>query len=246
MIRLFHKRNSFFDLLPNDSLLIGDRPYVVEKVARGGMGFVLLLTLDHAKAPERLSALGLKVALKGVLPSVADPEGIALFKRELTIWSAFRHFNVVWLLEIVDGGDAGWLAAMDWCPGSLRDLLKEARRFSYADSAHVMCHLIDGLAYAYEKDRVLHLDLKPENVLYHLNVRSLTDADAISSLEQYRFMVSDWGIASVKQTKLNAIAGQSLTDEATQRTFNNIGTVLYMAPERFSAGFRSSVASDVL
>jgi serine/threonine-protein kinase len=29
------------------------------------------------------------------------------------------------------------------------------------------------------------------------------------------------------------------------RTFNNMGTLFYMAPERFRRGFRSSVASDM-
>ena len=246
MTPIIHTRSSFFDLQPQDKVMVGYMPYIVDRAARGGMGCVFLLWLDSKNAPERMSALGLKLALKAVLPEAADQEGIALFKRELTVWSGFRHPNIIWLLEIVDGGDAGWVAAMDWCIGSLRDLLNERHAFSLKDSTDIISQLLDGLAYAYEQDQVLHLDLKPENVLYHLDVVLMHDSkEAEDSLRKYQFMLSDWGIASIKQPRLNAIAGLPPTTEAAQRTFNNMGTILYMAPERFKRGFSSSVASDI-
>lgn len=246
MISLVHSRPSFFDLRTKDKVMVGDMPYIVERAVRGGMGFVLLLRLDSANAPQRTNVLGLKLALKGVLRDAANTEGVALFKRELTVWSAFRHFHIVWLLEIVDGGDAGWLAAMDWCIGSLRDLINEQKSMSLRDSTNIIVQLIKGLAYAYEKDGVLHLDLKPENVLYHLDLNRLIEGDVPSDpLSKYRFMVSDWGIASIKQPQLNLIVGKSPTSEAARRTFNNMGTISYMAPERLKEGFSSSIASDV-
>jgi serine/threonine-protein kinase len=249
MTPLIHQRESFFDLRSKDRVLVGDMPYIVEKQARGGMGCVYLLWQDSQNAPQRMSALGLKLALKAVLPDAADADGIALFRRELTVWSAFRHTNIVWLLEIVDGGDAGWVAAMDWCIGSLRDLQKEKGKLTLKDSTNIVGAILDGLAYAYNQDKVLHLDLKPENVLYHLDFGRLMNAtqnpDEKDSLSQYRFMVSDWGIASIKQPALNRIAGMPPSSEAVKKTFNNMGTLLYMAPERFKEGFSSSVASDV-
>lgn len=249
MTPLIHQRESFFDLRSKDRVLVGDMPYIVEKQARGGMGCVYLLWQDSQNAPKRMSALGLKLALKAVLPDAADADGIALFRRELTVWSAFRHTNIVWLLEIVDGGDAGWVAAMDWCIGSLRDLQKEKGKLSLKDSTNIVGAILDGLAYAYNQDKVLHLDLKPENVLYHLDFGRLMNAtqnsDEKDSLSQYRFMVSDWGIASIKQPALNRIAGMPPSSEAVKKIFNNMGTLLYMAPERFKEGFSSSVASDV-
>ena len=249
MTPLIHQRDSFFDLRSKDRVLVGDVPYIVEKQARGGMGCVYLLWQDSKNAPKRMSALGLKLALKAVLPDAADADGIALFRRELTVWSAFRHTNIVWLLEIVDGGDAGWVAAMDWCIGSLRDLQKEKGKLSLKDSTNIVGAILDGLAYAYNQDKVLHLDLKPENVLYHLDFGWLMNAtpnpNENDSLSQYRFMVSDWGIASIKQPSLNRIAGMPPSSEAVKKTFNNMGTLLYMAPERFKEGFPSSVASDV-
>ncbi len=211
------------------------------------MGCVFLLWQDAANAPKRMNALGLKLALKAVLPEAADAEGVALFKRELTVWSAFRHANIIWLLEIVDGGDAGWVAAMDWCIGSLRDILNERRTLPLKESTDILGDLLSGLAYAYEKDQVLHLDLKPENALYNIDAGRLKHGSNESKdpLHTSRFMVADWGIASIKQPRLKAIAGLPLTSTAAQRTFNNMGTLLYMAPERFKEGFSSSIASDV-
>ena len=247
MTSLIHSRQSFFDLQPKDKVVVGGLTYIVNAQARGGMGCIYLLWLDSESPAQNIGALGLRLALKAILPDSADADGIALFKRELTVWSGFRHRNIVWLLEIVDGGDAGWVAAMDWCIGSLRDLQKERGALSIKDSSNIIGAIIDGLAYAYEQDKVLHLDLKPENILYHLDFGRLTkDRNPDSkSISLYRFMVSDWGIASIKQPKLNSIAGMPPSAVAVQRTFNNMGTLLYMAPERFKQGFSSSVASDV-
>ncbi|MFK5924944.1 MAG: serine/threonine-protein kinase [Verrucomicrobiota bacterium] len=247
MTHLEHARDSFFDLRPKDKVLVDQMPYIVDSEARGGMGCILLLWKDSERVQHSLSAFGLKLALKAVLPEVADEDGIALFRRELTVWSAFQHANIVRLLAIVDGGDAGWIAAMDWCPGSLRDILDERGALSVEDATNVIGNLSDGLSHAYTQDQVLHLDLKPENVLYHLDFARLMSESKVAedSLSQYRFMVSDWGIASIKQPQLNAIAGLPPTAAAAQRTFNNMGTLLYMAPERFKEGYSSSIPSDM-
>lgn len=224
--------------------MVGDMPYVVKKSARGGMGFVLLLWKNSDRAPLRPSAHGIKLALKTVLPNAADEEGVALFKRELTVWSAFRHPNIVWLNEILDGGSDGWVAAMDWCIGSLRDILNERKQLPLKEATDILGSVLDGLSYAYDQDQVLHLDLKPENILYNFDIGRASGGSG-DVLHTSRFMVSDWGIASIKQTRLNAIAGMPPSSQAAMRTFNNIGTLSYMAPERFCQGFHSSVASDV-
>jgi serine/threonine-protein kinase len=208
------------------------------------MGFVLLLWQDRDYTPEQMSVHGIKLALKTILPDVADQDGVALFKRELTVWAAFRHPNVVWLNEILDGGTDGWIAAMDWCLGSLRDIINERMKLPIKEATGILHDIIDGLAYAYDKDRVLHLDLKPENILYNLDIGRAQKASN-DQIHTTRFMISDWGIASIKQPKLNAIAGLPTTSQAAMRTFNNMGTVHYMAPERFQEGIRSSITSDV-
>lgn len=138
MTPLLHTRASIFELHPGDEVLVGDMPYIVKRSARGGMGFVLFLWKNHDKAPPRLSAHGIKLALKTILPEAAEEEGVALFKRELTIWSAFRHPNIVWLNEILDGGRDGWIAATDWCIGSLRDILNERKQLPLKEATDIL------------------------------------------------------------------------------------------------------------
>ena len=59
-----------------------------------------------------------------------------------------------------------------------------------------------------------------------------------------RFSISDWGIASIKARQLKAVLEHDTGGDALS-TFNNVGTLFYMAPERFLKGWPSSIASDV-
>ena len=93
MTSLTHSRPSFFELCPKDRVLVGDMHYIVERQARGGMGCVYLLWLAPETPGGKIGALGLKLALKAILPESADADGRSLFKRELTVWAGFRHRN---------------------------------------------------------------------------------------------------------------------------------------------------------
>lgn len=243
-----HARQSFYDLSVGDSVEIGALRYVVQQGARGGMGCVILLRRDLSDGNRDFQALGLRLALKAVLPSVLDEESVLLFRRELTVWSGLRHHGVLALLDILDGGDAGWVAAMDWCDGSLRDILRQKNRLSSRDSWRVIAALLDGLEYAYAKDGIHHLDIKPENILYIKDITRVGSKpkDPTECLFEYSFLLSDWGIASVKERVLRSIVSQAQTSpETVAKTFNNIGTMVYMAPERFIQGYSSSATSDI-
>lgn len=243
MTPLRHDRASLYDLQKDHRVFIGDRPYLVEKRVRGGMGFLLFLELDRS-APAVFSVHGLRAVLKAVLPTAVDAESLLLFRRELTVWSGLRYGTIVRLNEILDAGPDGWVAAMDWHHGSLRDHVAAAGPATLPQAFHVVSDVLNGLAYAFEKDQVIHLDLKPENILYTLDI-DRAKRNGPDSFHAQIFMIADWGIASIKQPQLNRIAGLPPSDEACMKTLNNMGTVLYMAPERFVRGYRSSVASDV-
>ncbi len=133
---------------------------------------------------------------------------------------------------------------MNWCEGSLRDRLAPARKVPVENATMILCDLVEGLIYARNKEGVVHLDLKPENVLYMSDLRRMLQY-AEGDDRRYRFMLSDWGIASIKQGQLNSIAKLPPASELSLQTFNNIGTLRYMAPERFIDGYRSSIASDL-
>jgi serine/threonine protein kinase len=240
MTPLRHECGTLYELDKGQKVRIGNDPYIVQKRSRGGMGFLLFLEIEGTNPPSRF-VHGLRVAIKSVLPTA---ESTALFRRELVVWSGLKISTIVALNEILDAGRDGWVAAMNWYPGSLRDHIAGTGITALPDAIHVVHDVLSGLAYAYGKDGVLHLDLKPENILYQLDIDRMKRRGE-DSLQAHRFMVADWGIASIKQPQLNAIAGMPPSDEACAKTLNNMGTILYMAPERFIRGYRSSVASDV-
>ncbi len=245
MTPLTHSRGRICDLQPDDEVFIGDTPYFVKKVARGGMGLVLLMNQDSKRVPRRRNVHGLRVALKTILPDFLTDETKDMFRRELAVWTAFRHPNIVALNEILDSGPDGWVAAMDECLGSLREHLTKTKKLSLKEATDIFGNMLDGLAYAYNRDQVLHLDLKPENVLYHLHPGKILLPKVVSDSEHWYFKISDWGLASIKQEQLNKVIGLPRNSQFRMDTFNNVGTILYMAPERFVTGNRSSIASDI-
>jgi len=88
--------DSILELMPKDDVWIGDIPYIVDRFARGGMGFVALLRRDDSRRPEKLSFVhGVNVAVKALLPSNDDPVLRQLFNRELTLWAGLSHPTIV-------------------------------------------------------------------------------------------------------------------------------------------------------
>lgn len=244
-MRVFkHNMTSLGELHADDAVQIGRTNYRVGGVAHGGMGIVLLLERNAEQPQTDFGVHSLRIAVKSVLPERIGQENIALFRRELTVWAGLRHPNIVGLNEILDAGTDGWVAAMSWCEGSLRDRLPPTHKMPVEHATMILLDLVEGLAYAQQKDGVVHLDVKPENVLYMGDIKRLLQY-AEGDVRRYRFMLSDWGIASIKQRELDAIATLPRNAELSLRTFNNMGTILYMAPERFIDAYRSSIASDI-
>jgi serine/threonine protein kinase len=192
MTPLRHNRLRIFDLRIGDCVMVGDVPYTAERALRGGMGLVILLRQKSDCVPLRFSVHGLSVALKTVLPEFISKESTLLFRRELAVWAGFRHPNIINLNEILDGEADGWIAAMHWCVGSLRDVISKHHRLPLAEATRILGDIIAGLSYAHGKDAVLHLDLKPENILYDGDIgRFLDNGGDSASLRSSRFMISD-------------------------------------------------------
>jgi serine/threonine protein kinase len=237
MTSFVHQRENIYAVQIGDLVALGNVKYSVRKLAQGGMGRVLFLQRRPECDPGALCIIyRLQLAAKVILPSNLDEISREMFRRELTIWAGFRHPNILPLTEILNGDVEERIAVMEWCPGTLRDLLNRHRKFSLPQVIGAVRDVLSGLAYAYDSDGVLHLDLKPENILFN-------ETSSVNG-SKTEFMVSDWGTASVKQARLKELTDcQKLGDQ--YETFNNIGTLLYMSPERFQKGYPSSVASDM-
>ncbi len=244
MNKLSFAADSIVDLMPNDEVWIGNIPYFAKKFARGGMGFVVLLRRDDTRLPDSLGFThGVDVAIKAFLPSDEDPTIRQLFQRELTVWAGLNYPTIVTLNEILQTKNDGWVAAMDRAVGSLEDLLAVHKTLSRDDAVFILNDVIQGLAYAAGNHKIFHLDIKPANILYgHLLSRGMKHEG--HPIQQYRWMVSDWGLASVKEAALAAATNNPNLGPRFQ-TFNQFGTEGYMAPERYTLGVKSSIASDI-
>jgi tetratricopeptide (TPR) repeat protein len=88
-------------------------------------------------------------------------DGAQALRREARLGGLLRHRNLVDVYEI--GEDHGvWFCAMERCAGTLAAVGGLSRRAV----VEVGLQVCDALAYAHEELGLVHLDLKPDNLLY--------------------------------------------------------------------------------
>jgi serine/threonine protein kinase len=212
--------------------------HLVREVGRGGMGVVY-------EAEQR--SLGRRVALK-VLPvrALTETAAVERFRREARLAARLHHSNIVPVFEVGQDGDACFYA-MQFIPGhSLDRLLARLRepgpvgsvdpvarllcpgpgtprsngpasdgdtgrgrggrppQLDHAAVARVGLQAAQALAYAHQRG-VLHRDIKPSNLLLD---------------ESGTVWVTDFGLAKAE-------------DDGLTRSSEFLGTLCYMAPERF-------------
>lgn len=130
---------------------------LVEKIGQGGMGVVyraIQLSLDR------------EVAIK-LLPRTLtlDEESVALFKREAKVIASLRHQNVVQIHEagIVDGQH---YFVMEYIRGyTVENWLTRKGRLAEEDALVVAQCVGQALEYAWNRAKIIHGDIKPDNVM---------------------------------------------------------------------------------
>ncbi len=127
---------------------------VVRLLGAGGMGQVWL---------ARDTRLGRKVALKVVTPGRLDARARARFREEAEATAGFSHPNIVTLYEVGELAGTPWVA-LEFIEGeTLRERL--ARERLGPRQAIELGHAIASATAEAHRQGVLHLDLKPGNVL---------------------------------------------------------------------------------
>jgi serine/threonine protein kinase len=95
---------------------------------------------------------------------------------------------------------------MPFMPGTLDDELESVGSLPEADVIGILTQATDALAYAWNKHKILHLDIKPSNIL-------LKDAKLKT------IQVADWGISRLARDK--ALYTRAPT---RQSSFSQVGT----------------------
>jgi len=144
---------------------------IIERLARGGMGEVLL--------GERSGADGFvrKVVIKRVLPHFgADAAFMTMFRDEARITAQLLHGNITQVVEFGEA-DGQYFLVLEYVNGpslaAVLDRLDERQqRLSVAEVAHIAVETARALDYAHHKRgpdgkplQIVHRDVSPSNVL---------------------------------------------------------------------------------
>lgn len=171
-----------------------------ELVGRGAMGEVW---------SARATATGERVAAKLLRDEfVSDQDVLTRFVQERAILVALRHPNLVQVRDlVVEGSDLAII--LDFVEGTdLRRHLDAVGTLPPEEAIRITCQVLDALAVTHSA-RVLHRDIKPDNVLL----------DLTGEVPEVR--LSDFGIAR-------------LAEGTAIRSSQLIGTPEYIAPEAIS------------
>ncbi|KAB1990743.1 bifunctional serine/threonine-protein kinase/ABC transporter substrate-binding protein [Streptomyces triticiradicis] len=196
-----------------NSELIAGRYRLVERIGQGGMGQVWR-GLDQ-------QLFGREVAIKEILfpPGMEEDDRATLLRRftaEAQAAVVLSHTGIITIHDVVEHNGAPMIV-MELVRGqSLAAVIRQEGRLPARRVAEIGAAVLDALAEAHEA-RIVHRDIKPDNVL----------------LSKDRVVLTDFGIAH-------------LADATTKLSHSGIviGTPQYMSPEQLE-GKRPTPANDL-
>ena len=181
--------------------LLGNRYEIIEKIGGGGMALVY-------KAKCRL--LNRFVAVK-ILRSelIEDEEFVGRFNVEAQAAASLSHPNIVSVYDV--GQQHGiYYIVMEYINGStLKEIITGNGPLFWKDALNVAMQICSALEHAH-KNRVIHRDIKPHNIMI---------------TEDKRAKVTDFGIARAVSSSTVNLGG------------NTIGSVHYFSPEQARGGY---------
>ncbi|HEY4357693.1 MAG TPA: protein kinase [Acidobacteriaceae bacterium] len=136
----------------------GMGPYrLLHVLGSGGIGTVYLA--------ERLRGAAIqKCALKVLSPHAAGAEFVERFQREQGILSSFDHPNITRMLDAGHSETGQPYLVMEYVDGRHLDVSCDEKKLSIEGRLRLFLSVCDAVAYAHQ-NLVVHLDLKPSNVL---------------------------------------------------------------------------------
>ena len=155
---------------------LGRRRYeVVARIAQGGMAIVYR---GHDRQLDRV------VAIKVPRPEFARDRGFSeQFRREARTAARLSHPNVVAVYDSGEERGLPWIVMEHVSGRTLRDLLDSQRRLSPETTAELLGPVADALDHAHHAG-VVHLDVKPENLLLTSETVKVADFGLVRAAAQ--------------------------------------------------------------
>jgi serine/threonine-protein kinase len=133
-------------------------PYtLIRLLGSGGIGSVYLVE-------RKVGGTLMRSALKVLAPHAAGPTFVERFHREQKILASLDHANITRLLDAGFTENGQPYLVMEYVEGVHFDAYCDERNLSVDERLRLFLHVIDAVAYAH-RHLVVHLDLKPSNIL---------------------------------------------------------------------------------
>jgi serine/threonine protein kinase len=181
-----------------------DRYFLRELKGSGGMADVYL-AWDNLRAS--------KMAIKILRRDLANnTRFFRMFAKEAELLRKLEHPNIVRLYEYNKEGDLAFIV-MDWIEGSnVRQTLNERKKpFSLEEVSVVLQPVCSALNYAHQ-NKVYHCDIKPANILLHIDGRVL---------------LTDFGVARLASDRIRGGTPPYMAPELFSRGAVNAKTDIY-------------------
>ncbi len=192
--------------IPKDMQHIGNYD-LVRRIAVGGMGEVYLA--------RQHTAFGREVAVKIIRPDLMyDVVARKRFQREAEVSSYLKHDHILSLVEFNEVQGRLFIVTPYIKGGTLAQRLEQGP-MTLSDVHELFSSLAQAVAYLHKRG-VIHRDLKPSNILL----------DKAEDNDEVYVRLIDFGIAAIQGQ--GELASAPLTTSGQE-----IGTAVFMAPERF-------------
>jgi len=125
------------------------------------------------------------VSLKKIPPEIKqDQQKIEALSNEILISAGVDNENLVKILDLTDIGSDKYIVYQFCNGGDLRRYLRYFKRFDERAVQYIMSQVLSGLKELHDK-KIIHHDLKPENVLVELRPFEIKDKKNIEEKKKY-------------------------------------------------------------
>lgn len=131
--------------------------------------------------------------------------------REYEIQKKLSHQRIVRLIDVFEVSKDGFCTVLEYCDGGdLEHVLKNQKTVAEREARSIIMQVFAGLRYLNDqKQKIIHYDLKPANILFHNG----------------EVKISDFGLSKIMED-----------EQDTELTSQGAGTYWYLPPECFEIG----------